>query len=64
VDHWGISHELLIQDFYARLANEEPFWIDPAEAQKTLEIVQEVYDQSYPERAGHSTATTERNAVS
>ncbi|MCU1408786.1 MAG: dehydrogenase [Microbacteriaceae bacterium] len=62
--YWGISHELLIQDFYARLDEDAPFWIGPLEAQKTLEIIQDVYDQSYPERAGHTTATTERNAVS
>ena len=68
-DYWGISHELLIHDFYARLDADAPFWISPLEAQKTLEIIQEVYDQSYPERAGHAistnnTTTTERNAVS
>jgi UDP-N-acetyl-2-amino-2-deoxyglucuronate dehydrogenase len=62
--YWGISHELLIQDFYARLDDDEPFWIDPLEAQKTLEIIQDVYDQSYPERVGHTIAITERNAVS
>lgn len=62
--YWGISHELLIQDFYARLDDDEPFWIDPIEAQKTLEIIQDVYDQSYPERAGRLDPSTERNAVS
>ncbi|GAA3873820.1 Gfo/Idh/MocA family oxidoreductase [Leifsonia kafniensis] len=62
--YWGISHELLIQDFYDRIDDHAPFWIDPLEAQKTLEIIQDVYDQSYPERAGHSTSSTERNSVS
>ncbi|MFC5931197.1 gfo/Idh/MocA family oxidoreductase [Cryobacterium melibiosiphilum] len=66
--YWGLSHELLIHDFYARLDDPEPFWISPREAQKTLEIIQDVYDQSYPERA-HSisaadAAPIERNAVS
>jgi len=62
--YWGISHELLIEDFYRRLDEPGPFWIDPAEAQKTLEIIQDVYDQSYPDRAGHVSPTTERKAVS
>jgi UDP-N-acetyl-2-amino-2-deoxyglucuronate dehydrogenase len=48
--YWGVSHELLVQDFYARLDDPEPFWISPEEARKTLGIVQDVYDQSFPER--------------
>jgi predicted dehydrogenase len=48
--YWGVSHELLIRDFYDRLDEPDPFWIDPREAQKTLEIIQDVYDQAYPER--------------
>jgi UDP-N-acetyl-2-amino-2-deoxyglucuronate dehydrogenase len=47
--YWGVSHELLITDFYARLNDAGPFWIDPAEAQKSLAIVKEIYRQSYPE---------------
>lgn len=47
--YWGVSHELLIQDFYARLKDPEPFWISPAEAGKSLRIVKDVYAQSYPE---------------
>ncbi|BAS07134.1 oxidoreductase domain protein [Arthrobacter sp. Hiyo4] len=27
--YWGVSHELLISDFYARLGDERPFWISP-----------------------------------
>jgi UDP-N-acetyl-2-amino-2-deoxyglucuronate dehydrogenase len=49
-DYWGASHELLIRDFYDRLNDPEPFWISPAEAQKTLETIQSVYDQSVPDR--------------
>lgn len=30
--YWGVSHELLIQDFYERLGDPEPFWISPREA--------------------------------
>lgn len=50
--YWGVSHELLIRDFYDHLGDEAPFWIDPHEAQKSLNIVQDVYDQSYPQRLG------------
>lgn len=44
--YWGVSHELLIRDFYARLDDPDAFWINPAEAEKSLRIVQEVYGQS------------------
>jgi UDP-N-acetyl-2-amino-2-deoxyglucuronate dehydrogenase len=37
--YWGTSHSLLIADFYARLADPEPFWISPREAAKSLEIL-------------------------
>jgi predicted dehydrogenase len=46
--YWGVSHELLIRDFYARLHEDEPFWIHPQEAEKSLRIVQNVYSQSRP----------------
>jgi UDP-N-acetyl-2-amino-2-deoxyglucuronate dehydrogenase len=46
--YWGVSHELLIADFYARLGDEEPFWISPREALRSLRIVKDVYRQSYP----------------
>jgi len=49
--YWGVSHELLINDFYARLDEPEPFWISPAEAEKSLGILKDVYRQSYPESA-------------
>lgn len=48
--YWGVSHELLIQDFYALLQDPEPFWISPREALKSLRIVQDVYAQSYGDR--------------
>jgi UDP-N-acetyl-2-amino-2-deoxyglucuronate dehydrogenase len=44
--YWGVSHELLIRDFYARLDDDDPFWISPEEADKSLRIVQDVYRQS------------------
>jgi predicted dehydrogenase len=46
--YWGVSHELLIADFYARLHEPGPFWIDAQEAEKSLRIVKELYRQSYP----------------
>ena len=49
--YWGVSHQRLIADFYSRLDSGVPFWIGPIEAQKSLNIIQDVYDQSYPERA-------------
>ncbi len=47
--YWGVSHEILIDDFYRRLEDDEPFWITPAEATKSLRIVQDVYAQSFPQ---------------
>jgi predicted dehydrogenase len=47
--YWGVSHELLINDFYSRLEDPEPFWISPAEAEKSLRIIKDVYRQSYPD---------------
>jgi UDP-N-acetyl-2-amino-2-deoxyglucuronate dehydrogenase len=41
--YWGVSHRLLIADFYARLAEPEPFWISPREAAKSLDILSRVY---------------------
>jgi UDP-N-acetyl-2-amino-2-deoxyglucuronate dehydrogenase len=44
--YWGVSHQLLIQDFYDRLADDEPFWISPVEAAKSLRVIGEMYAQS------------------
>lgn len=44
--YWGVSHQLLIADFYALLDDPEPFWISPAESMKSLAILKEVYRQS------------------
>jgi len=46
--YWGVSHDLLIRDFYARIGETAPFWISPREALKSLRIVKDVYRQSYP----------------
>ena len=49
-DYWGVSHQLFIADFYSQLGQDGAFWIDPAEALKTLRIIKDVYAQSYPDR--------------
>ena len=41
--YWGVSHGLLIADFYARLDEPRPFWISPREAAKSLDILSRVY---------------------
>lgn len=46
-DYWGVSHSLLIDDFYARLGDPAPFWIGPAEAAKSLKIIQDLYSFSH-----------------
>ncbi|BDZ49361.1 dehydrogenase [Frondihabitans sucicola] len=56
--YWGISHQTLISDFYAGIRSEEPFWIGADEALKTLEIIQTVYDQTFPERLLAGAAST------
>lgn len=50
--YWGVSHRLLIHDFYAGLDDRGAFWIDPAAARASFDVIQDVYDQSFPERAG------------
>lgn len=62
--YWGISHELLIRDFYDSLDSPDPFWIGPVEARKTLDIIQDVYDQSFPERAGRTPTSLEQEVAS
>lgn len=44
--YWGLSHEYLIRDFYEKLHDPEPFWIGPEEGRKSLEIIDQVYEQS------------------
>lgn len=40
--YWGVSHPLLITDFHRHLDRGEKFWIDPAEATKSLWILKQV----------------------
>lgn len=44
--YWGVSHELLIRDFYTCVDDPEPFWIGPAEAMKSLEMLKRTYEVS------------------
>lgn len=44
--YWGVSHEIFIRDFYNRMEEDEPFWISPAEAMKSLYILKDLYRQS------------------
>lgn len=41
--YWGVSHELLIRDFYARLDDPEPYWISPAESMTSLRMLTDLY---------------------
>jgi predicted dehydrogenase len=41
--YWGFSHQLLIEDFYRRLDDPEPFWISPTEAVKSLAVIEQLY---------------------
>ena len=44
--YWGTGHSLLINDFYARLDDSEPFWIGPAAGLIPLQVLRSVYAQS------------------
>ena len=44
--YWGVSHGLLIDDFYRHVRAGKHFWIDAPAACETLRIIEAVYDQS------------------
>jgi hypothetical protein len=44
--YWGASHELLIADFYASLADPEPFWIGPREGARSLRVIHRLYQRN------------------
>jgi UDP-N-acetyl-2-amino-2-deoxyglucuronate dehydrogenase len=44
--YWGVSHELLVADFYSRLDDPDPFWIGPTEGLASLAVLDDVYRQS------------------
>lgn len=62
--YWGGAHVRLIHDFYRVLQTPDPFWIDAREAQKALEIIQQVYDQSFPRRRAPEPQPIEWSSVS
>lgn len=41
--YWGASHELLIRDFYERLDDPEPFWIDAAQADISMRMMRDIF---------------------
>jgi UDP-N-acetyl-2-amino-2-deoxyglucuronate dehydrogenase len=44
--YWGVSHELLIADFYRTLRDPERFWIGPQEGARSLRLVDQIYRQN------------------
>jgi UDP-N-acetyl-2-amino-2-deoxyglucuronate dehydrogenase len=44
--YWGVSHELLVADFYRRLDDPEPYWIGPAEGIASLKVLDMVYREA------------------
>lgn len=59
--YWGVSHERLIADFYARRDDEGPFWITPADGARLVDIIHEVYRGSYPDQTRMLTETEKAN---
>lgn len=55
--YWGVSHQMLIRDFYDGLDSGHRFWIDPRAAWGSLDIVQHVYDQAFPNRESAGAGT-------
>jgi UDP-N-acetyl-2-amino-2-deoxyglucuronate dehydrogenase len=41
--YWGVSHDLLIADFYRTLDRPGAFWIDPREGARSLRLVERIY---------------------
>ncbi|MEL4356979.1 MULTISPECIES: Gfo/Idh/MocA family protein [unclassified Luteococcus] len=50
--YWGMSHQLLIDDFHRQLGSPRPFWIGPQEAMASLRMLKAVYADTWPQ-AGH-----------
>lgn len=44
--YWGVSHGLLIRDFYQHLQEERRFWIDAEEGSRALSLVHGIYEAS------------------
>lgn len=46
--YWGMSHQLLIDDFHSKLDEPEPFWISPAEAMASMRMLKAIYADTWP----------------
>lgn len=46
--YWGLSHQVLIEDFHRRLSDPDPFWIGPQQAMASMRMLKAVYAQTYP----------------
>lgn len=44
--YWGLGHALLIDDFYVRLDDPEPFWLTPDVGLGALRVLRTTYAQS------------------
>ncbi|WP_147916891.1 Gfo/Idh/MocA family protein [Ruania zhangjianzhongii] len=55
--YWGDSHRLLIDDFYSRTGDSEPFWIGAAAGLAPVSTIAAVYDAS-PNLAGRPVPAT------
>lgn len=44
--YWGISHGLLIEDFYRHIRENRPFWLNAEEGSRALDIVHGIYAAS------------------
>ncbi|GGO09680.1 Gfo/Idh/MocA family protein [Saccharibacillus kuerlensis] len=44
--YWGVSHGLLIRDFYHHVRENRPFWLDAEEGSRALQIVYGIYAAS------------------
>ena len=52
--YWGVSHGLLIDDFYRHVRAGKHFWIDAPAALETLRVIQAVYTQNPGPAADHA----------
>ena len=50
--YWGVSHQLLIADFYDRLEDTQAFWLSPREAAKSQRIIELATQWAAAERYG------------
>ncbi|KGE17129.1 Gfo/Idh/MocA family protein [Paenibacillus wynnii] len=44
--YWGVSHSLLIKDFYEHVRDKRDFWLNGTEGMKALQLVSDIYTSS------------------